>query len=202
MWPLPEASRLAALQLARRAIEAFLRESELPAVSLADAALARPSGVFVTLHRRGRLRGCIGQIEPVEPLSSALVRCAIAAAREDPRFEPVGLAELTEIEIEVSVLSVLEPVRPEMIRVGIHGLVVTRGPCRGLLLPQVASERGWSRERFLEEACAKAGLEAHAWRDPATLLHAFAADIFSERDFASALRPPAASPEPIPGGPG
>jgi AmmeMemoRadiSam system protein A len=194
MSQLPEASRLAALQLARRAIEAFLRESQLPAVSLADAALARPSGVFVTLHRRGRLRGCVGQIEPVEPLSSALVRCAVAAAREDPRFEPVALAELVEIEIEVSVLSLLAPVRPEGIEVGVHGLVVTRGHCRGLLLPQVASERGWSRERFLEEACVKAGLETHAWRDPATLLQAFAAEIFSERDFASSARPPRTLP--------
>jgi AmmeMemoRadiSam system protein A len=201
MSQLPDASRLAALQLARRAIEAFLRQGELPDVSLADAALARPSGVFVTLQRRGRLRGCIGQVEPVEPLASALVRCAVAAALEDPRFEPVVLAELAEIEIEVSVLSPLQPVRPEMIEVGVHGLLVTRGHCRGLLLPQVARERGWSRERFLEETCTKAGLEAHAWRDPATLLHAFAAEIFSEREFASSLRPPGASLGPLSGGP-
>jgi AmmeMemoRadiSam system protein A len=193
MSQLPEASRWAALQLARRAIDTFLRRGEFPSVSLSDPALARPSGVFVTLHRHRRLRGCIGQVEPVEPLATAVARCAIAAAREDPRFEPVALQELPEIEIEVSVLSALLAIHPEMIEVGRHGLLVTRGYQRGLLLPQVARERAWDRERFLEETCAKAGLEPQAWRDPATLLHAFTAEVFSERDFASGLRAPAVS---------
>jgi len=190
MSQLPDAARLAALQLARRAIDLFLRRNELLPLSVPDEALAHPRGVFVTLHCRGRLRGCIGQVEAVEPLSTAVVRCAVAAAREDPRFEPVALQELAEIEIELSVLSVLEPIQPEMIEVGRHGLLVTRGACRGLLLPQVAGERGWSRVRLLEETCAKAGLDPHAWRDPGTILHAFTAEVFSERDFASVLRAP------------
>jgi AmmeMemoRadiSam system protein A len=188
MSQLPEASRLAALQLARRAIETFLRRGEVSHVSASDSALARPSGVFVTLHRHRRLRGCIGQVEPVEPLASAIAHCAVAAAREDPRFAPVALEELPEIEIELSVLSTLRLVRAEEVEVGRHGLLVTRGYRRGLLLPQVASERGWNPERFLEETCAKAGLEPRAWRDPSVLLHAFTAEIFSEREFSSALR--------------
>ncbi len=182
-----------ALQLARRAIDTFLRRGECRYVSVADPSLARPSGVFVTLERGRRLRGCIGQVEPIESLAIAVARCAIAAAHEDPRFEPVVLPELPEIEIELSVLSALEPIRPEMIEVGRHGLFVTRGSRRGLLLPQVAGDRGWHRERFLEETCAKAGLEPHAWRDPATLLRAFTAEVFSERDFPAILRVPAAS---------
>ncbi len=189
MSQLPDASRLAALQLARRAIEMYLRRGEFPLVPLPDPALARLSGVFVTLHRHRRLRGCIGQVEPVEPLSTAIARCAVAAAREDPRFDPVALEELPEIVIELSVLSLLQPISAEKIEVGKHGLLVTRGYRRGLLLPQVASERGWSRERFLEETCVKAGLSTHAWRDPLTDLRAFTAEVFSEHEFASALRP-------------
>jgi AmmeMemoRadiSam system protein A len=139
-------------------------------------------GVFVTLHRRGQLRGCVGQIEACGPLGEVVERCAIAAAEEDPRFAPVKPAEVAELEIEISLLSPLEPVAPAAIEVGRHGLVVERGMQRGLLLPQVATERHWQWQRFLEETCVKAGLERDAWKNPGTRTFAFTTEVFSEAD--------------------
>ena len=182
MSQLPDEDRAALLRLARRAITSAVAAGRLEAAGPLSPALLEPSGVFVSLHCRGRLRGCIGQVEPAEPLGPAVMRCAIAAALEDPRFDPVTPLELPEIEIELSLLSPLQVIAPEQLEVGRHGLVVSRGEWRGLLLPQVASERGWSQERFLEETCRKAGLEPEAWKDPATRIEGFTAEVFSERD--------------------
>jgi len=171
------------LDLARRVIvEAVLhgRFFQPPAPA---GELAKLSGAFVTLHEQGRLRGCIGQVEPVEPLANAVARCAVSAALEDPRFYPVRAEELGNLEIEISILSRLEPVQPDEIEVGRHGLVVTQGRRRGLLLPQVATQYRWARERFLEETCAKAGLERDAWKDSATRIESFTAEVFSEAEF-------------------
>jgi AmmeMemoRadiSam system protein A len=109
-----------------------------------------------------------------------VARSAISAALHDPRFPPVQAAEVQGLEIEISVLSPPEPISPESIVIGRHGLIVVQGARRGLLLPQVAIERGWSGERFLEETCSKAGLPRGAWREPATRILAFEAEIFSE----------------------
>jgi AmmeMemoRadiSam system protein A len=125
-------------------------------------------------------------VEPAGPLSDTLARCAAAAALEDPRFPPVGPQEIPELEIELSLLSRPEPVMPEQIEPGRHGLLVRQGFRSGLLLPQVAARYAWSAQRFLEETCIKAGLERDAWRDPATRVYAFTAEVFSEADFRAA----------------
>jgi AmmeMemoRadiSam system protein A len=182
MSPLLNDDRRALLGIARRAvIEAVERQRLLEVASLVGA-LANHSGVFVTLRRRGRLRGCIGQVEAVESIGRAVARCAMAAALEDPRFDPVRPVELVELEIEISAISPLERISLEGIEIGRHGLMVTRGYQRGLLLPQVASEFRWTSERFLEETCVKGGMERQAWKDPAARIEAFTAEVFSEID--------------------
>jgi AmmeMemoRadiSam system protein A len=171
------------LEVARRAVirAVELRESleKLPD----NVNLMQPAGAFVTLRLRGRLRGCIGQLPSTEPLVRVVSSCAKSAALEDPRFEPVTHQEISELEIELSVLSVLEEIAPEQIEVGKHGLLVTQGSQRGVLLPQVASEFRWTAERFLEETCMKAGLERDAWKDPTTRIQTFTAEIFCESGF-------------------
>jgi AmmeMemoRadiSam system protein A len=150
--------------------------------------LQQPAGAFVTLHRRGRLRGCVGQLPGRDSLAEVVAHCARSAALHDSRFDPVTTAELSDIEIEVSVLSALEDLTLEAIEAGKHGLVVSQGTQRGVLLPQVASQFNWPAQRFLEETCLKAGLEREAWKDPATRVQAFTAEVFSESASASVPR--------------
>jgi AmmeMemoRadiSam system protein A len=137
-------------------------------------------GVFVTLHARGRLRGCIGVIETVEPLAESIARCAAGAALHDPRFSPVRVEELPELRIEISLLSPLEPILPEKIEIGKHGLLISQSSKRGLLLPQVAVEHKLAREQFLEETCRKAGLSAGAWQEPESRILGFTCEVFRE----------------------
>jgi AmmeMemoRadiSam system protein A len=170
----------ALLDLARRAISSAVIEKRIPDFPPYSTALNAPAGAFVTLHRSGRLRGCVGQVESLDPLADTVARAAINAALHDSRFPPVEADEVRRIEIEISVLSPLEPVAPEAIIVGHHGLVIVKGERRGLLLPQVAVERRWSRHVFLEETCAKAGLSRDAWREPSVSVFAFAAEVFSD----------------------
>jgi AmmeMemoRadiSam system protein A len=134
------------------------------------------------LRLRGKLRGCIGQLSSSDPLTQVVAYCARAAALEDPRFHPVSPDELAGIDIEISVLSPLKTIAPGEIEVGKHGLMVSQAWQRGVLLPQVAAEFHWGVERFLEETCVKAGLGRHAWKDPATRICAFTAEVFSESD--------------------
>jgi AmmeMemoRadiSam system protein A len=152
--------------------------------------LRQPAGAFVTLHRRKRLRGCVGQLPGRDSLAEVVVHCARSAALHDSRFDPVTSAELSEIEIEVSVLSTLQDVTLEKIEAGKHGLVVSQGRQRGVLLPQVASQFNWGAQRFLEETCVKAGLERDAWKVPPTRVQAFTAEVFSEDASADVPRPP------------
>jgi AmmeMemoRadiSam system protein A len=167
------------LDLARRAILNAIEKRilDFPPYS---AALAAPAGAFVTLHHRGQLRGCVGQVESPDPLAETAARAAINAALHDSRFSPVEAGEVRSLEIEISLLSPPEPIAPEAIVVGRHGLMVIEGEYRGLLLPQVATERRWSSQRFLEETCAKAGLPRDAWREPSARIFAFAAEVFSD----------------------
>ncbi len=142
-------------------------------------ALAEPRGAFVTLKRDGRLRGCIGYVEPSYPLGEAVARAAVAAAFEDPRFLPLSREELPGLEIEVSALTPPEPVSDlSRIEVGRHGLIAERGFKRGLLLPQVPLEYGWGLKEFLENTCLKAGLERDCWMGD-TRFYAFEAEVFS-----------------------
>jgi len=179
---LSEDDRKVILGLVRRAVEeAVCRDrllGEVPPTEL----FSRRSGVFVTLQRKQRLRGCIGVTEPRESLGEALVRCAAGAAREDPRFDRVLPEEMNDLEIEVSLLSALVLLRPEEIEIGTHGLLVEQGARRGLLLPQVAVEHHLDRERFLEETCCKAGLPSTAWQEPGTRIYGFTCEILRENE--------------------
>lgn len=171
------------LKLARAAIVEAVGRNGLPAIPSDVAPLTPRSGVFVTLRNAGRLRGCIGNIEPVASLGYAVASCAVSAALYDPRFPPVVPEETAQLEIEISVLSPLQPIQPASIEVGRHGIMVRQRDVRAVLLPQVASERGWTREQFLDEVCRKAGLPANAWTDTETQLSAFETEIFRESDF-------------------
>lgn len=167
------------LRIARRAADGYVKRGKLPDESPAQEKLRRPGAAFVTLTKRGRLRGCIGYTEAVAPLYRTIQECAVAAATEDPRFRPVSAAEVESLRIEISVLTPLAPVRPEDVRVGTHGLMIRKGPRRGLLLPQVATEYGWDRETFLSQVCLKAGLDPDEWKKGGELF-AFNAEVFGE----------------------
>ena len=171
------------LALARRALTTAVQSRETLKELPNDEILGRPGGAFVTLHHRGRLRGCVGQLPSKDTLAEVVAHCSKAAALEDPRFEEVCPAELSGIEIELSVLSAPVNVSLEEIEPGKHGLIISCGWKRGVLLPQVATQFHWNAQRFLEETCAKADLERDAWKDPATRVQAFTAEIFSEADF-------------------
>lgn len=185
MHSLGSREKQALLQVARRALTLAVEGGETHGNVSADANLSRPCAAFVTLHAGKRLRGCIGQLDWNEPLVQVVAYCAKAAALEDPRFEPVRPGELAGIEIEISVLSPLEEVTLDRIHVGEHGLVVSRGWQRGVLLPQVATQYRWDAKRFLEETCVKAGMEKDAWKDPTTRVYGFSAEVFGEADFKS-----------------
>jgi AmmeMemoRadiSam system protein A len=142
--------------------------------------LKREMGAFVTITEEGNLRGCIGNIRGTEPLLSTVSGMAVAAAVEDPRFPPLTPEEVDRISIEISVLTPLEKIEdPDRIKVGRHGLYLEKGPNRGLLLPQVATDYGWDRYEFLDHTCLKAGLPKGAWREGATI-YAFSAQVFNE----------------------
>ena len=145
--------------------------------------LKKKYGVFVTLHKHEQLRGCIGYVEGFRPLQQAVVEMALAAAFEDPRFPPLQMEEVKELEIEISVLSPLKTITDiDEIEMGKHGLIIEKNFNRGLLLPQVAIEQKWDRDTFLKHTCLKAGLPALAWKEKNTVLKIFAAEIFSEKD--------------------
>jgi AmmeMemoRadiSam system protein A len=185
MSSLAEREKQLLLQLARSALTLGVANKPPPRDFPNEEFLQQPSGAFVTLHRRGRLRGCVGQLPGRDSLVAVVAHCARAAALDDSRFEPVTSAELSEIDIEVSVLSALQDVTLMAIEPGKHGLIVSKGMQRGVLLPQVATQFNWGAQRFLEETCVKAGLERDAWKDPAALVQAFTAEVFSEAGFAS-----------------
>ncbi|HEY7514444.1 MAG TPA: AmmeMemoRadiSam system protein A [Vicinamibacteria bacterium] len=172
--------RRALLATARTAIEARLRGH--PHAFTGAGSLLEPRGAFVTLETRpGReLRGCVGFVEPLFPLIEAVSRAAVLAAFEDGRFSVVTEAELPRLAIEVSALSPLSRIVPADVEVGRHGLVIRRSGRTGLLLPRVAVEHGWDRERFLEQTCRKAGLPRDAWREPDAELLGFTAEAFGE----------------------
>jgi len=177
---LSEADRRSLLVLARRAIVSAV-SLQKPIESIPqDEIFAEKRGVFVTLTLRGRLRGCIGMVEAFEPLGESIARCAASAGLHDPRFPPVRPEELHELQIELSLLSPPEPILPQDIEIGKHGLLISQGSRRGLLLPQVAVEHKFSCEQFLDETCRKAGLAAKAWQEPETQISGFFCEVFSE----------------------
>jgi AmmeMemoRadiSam system protein A len=182
-----EEEKQALLGIARGAIlQAFRGHSSRPRAPEAGAEslperLRRPGGAFVTIRHRGELRGCIGYIESPLPLAAVVAEVAEKAAFHDPRFQPLEEREAGEMVLEVSVLSPLEAIKSvEEIKVGYHGLLIEQGFSRGLLLPQVALEYGWTRDELLEHTARKAGLAKDSWKDPASTLYVFSADIVRE----------------------
>lgn len=180
MPSLCESERKAILELARQGVQhAVCYEQPLPTYPTTGI-FAERRGLFVTLHVAKKLRGCIGVIEGLAGLGETLARCAADAALHDPRFSRMRPEEMDGLEIEVSLLSPPAPISPEEVEIGVHGLLVERGTRRGLLLPQVAVEHRLSREQFLAETCAKAGLPREAWKEPETKLQGFECEILAE----------------------
>ena len=175
------------LDIARSSIASGIADAPLPAEppSFANlpqlrARLLEPRGVFATLYLRGQLRGCVGYAMPLYPLFRAVAETARAAAFQDTRFWPVTPDELPDLKISLSVLSPLFPIEADQVEVGRHGLLISLGSRRGLLLPQVPVEHGWDRLTFLEQTCHKAGLPIDAWRS--ATLEAFTAEVFGDED--------------------
>jgi AmmeMemoRadiSam system protein A len=173
-----EEDRRRLLTLARQALEARVRR-QVPPRAQDGGVLDLPRGAFVTLHRHGALRGCLGRLEP-QPLSDTVVHLAAVVSDSDPRFDPVRPDELKDIDIEISVLTPAREVASiDDIEVGRHGLIVEKGLYRGLLLPQVAVEQGWDVTTFVEHTCLKAGLPRDAWTQGAQV-KIFEAEVFGE----------------------
>jgi uncharacterized protein len=171
--------RVLLLQLAHDSILSTLENREIPLEPPTNH-LEEPRGVFTSLYLNGALRGCVGYVLPIGSVYRAVVETARAAAFEDARFPPVKIDEAPHLQVELSVLSLPQPIAPESIEIGRHGLLVSMAGHRGLLLPQVPLEHNWDRETFLNQTCRKAGLPMDAWRNGATV-EAFTAEIFGEK---------------------
>jgi len=167
------------LALARRSLEARVRRLPAAEPDLAPP-LDIPCGAFVTIRTGAALRGCLGRITGDLPLGLAVMDLAAAVADSDPRFPAVTPPELAALSIEISVLTPQRAFMAADIEVGRHGLIVERGPRRGLLLPQVAVEHRWDAAPFLRQTCVKAGLPPDAWQDADTRLSVFEAQVFAE----------------------
>ena len=177
---LSEPQKSTLLALAKRSIVAQV--TGRPEAQPLDIELPESAGVFVTIKRRGQLRGCLGMLQCSRGLASEVARCAADAASRDPRFPPVSSDEIAELSLEISVLGPLEeidPADPAAIAIGRHGLVAEQGIRRGLLLPQVATEWGWTAEQFLRQTCVKAGLRGDAWQNGARI-YRFDAEVFGD----------------------
>ena len=171
------------VKLARDTIITFLTSGKKKKESYFSENLKTPTGVFVTLHEDGDLRGCIGYVEGVKPLQDAVIDNAVSAAFSDPRFMPVSADEVEKLDIEISVLTPLEIIDDvNNIEIGKDGLLMKRGYNQGLLLPQVATEQRWDRKTFLQHTCMKAGLPTDAWQDDETEIYKFSAIIFGEKE--------------------
>lgn len=181
MNPLADRDKDELLALARATLESYLAHGSIPQYHTNRPELRARCGAFVTLHRGGDLRGCIGHIGADRELFRVVQQCAVSAAAEDSRFVPVRAEELPDLTIEISVLTPFQKIRDARdVQAGRHGLFVARGSKRGLLLPQVATQYGWDRETFLSQTCRKAGLPLDAWQDPETSIQVFEAQVFTE----------------------
>jgi AmmeMemoRadiSam system protein A len=181
---LNKAQRKRLLEIARNSIEAYLKTNKKMELTETDPLLLKEMGAFVTLHKHGELAGCIGSLLGKQPLYLTVRDMAVEAAVDDPRFSPVTLQELKDIEIEISALTPLKRIESaDEIKMGTHGVLLRRGFNSGVFLPQVAAETGWSKEEFLSNLCShKAGLPALAWKDKSTEIYIFTAEVFSEKE--------------------
>ncbi len=175
-----EEERDSFLELARKTIAAAAQGFPRPPVP-DDEAFRRKGGVFVTLKKKGVLRGCIGHFRGYTSLGETVVKMASAAAVDDPRFIPVSLDEVADLTISISLLSPMTRTDAADVEAGTHGVYVRSGPYSGTLLPQVAMEEGWDRETLLSHTCMKAGLHPDAWRSSGDLeIFTYTAEVFSE----------------------
>ncbi len=174
-----ESERSLLLRLAHDSISSALERREI-SLQAPSAHLSQHRGAFTSLYLRGELRGCVGYVLPACSVYRAVAETARASAFADNRFPPVSAEEAPLLEIELSILTSPQAIRAGEIQVGRHGLLITGGGRRGLLLPQVPVERGWEATTFLEQTCRKAGLPLDAWRRGANL-EAFTAEIFSDK---------------------
>jgi AmmeMemoRadiSam system protein A len=169
------------LDIAKNAIAAKINNKDMPELTVDSGTIKEKRGAFVTLKKRGQLRGCIGYIKAIKPLGETVQEMAVAAAFHDPRFPSLKPDEVRDLTFEISVLSPLKRIKDiNEIEVGKHGLYIVRGYKSGLLLPQVAVEYEWDRESFLQETCCKAGLPPQAWMDKETEIYIFSADYFGD----------------------
>ncbi len=182
-FALTEEEKRYLLSLARETIAAKLERRKPIPMEEPTGALTEYCGAFVTLHRKGQLRGCIGHMTGVSPLFQTVSEMALASAFQDPRFSPLTKAEFADVDIEISVLTPLEKIEDmSLVETGRHGLYMKRGYHSGVLLPQVATEQGWDRETFLAQTCRKAGMESSCYLDPKTEIFTFEAIVFGEGD--------------------
>ena len=172
------------LEIARQTITEYVTSGKSPDFKEEDPQLNIKRGAFVTLHKDGNLRGCIGSFTSEEPIYKLISKMAIESATGDPRFSPVTKQELGNINIEISVLTEPQLIDDwKKIRLGIDGVIVRRGFSSGVFLPQVATETGWSLETFLKQLCwGKAGLPDDCYKDSNTQIYTFQAFIFSEEE--------------------
>ena len=177
--------RVLLLQVAHDAILSALERREIP-LDPPTPHLAEARGAFTSLYLNGELRGCVGYVLPVSSVYRAVIDTARAAAFEDRRFCRVTIEEARKLEIELSILSPPRPIAADEVEVGRHGLLISKIGYRGLLLPQVPTERNWDRITFLEQTCRKAGLPADAWKQGATI-EAFTAEVFGEKQSAERI---------------
>ena len=170
------------LKVARETMGTYIKTDKAPTFKIEDKLLNEKYGAFVTLHKKGQLRGCIGNIIGTMPLWETVRNMAIESATGDPRFPIVREDELEQIDIEISVL--IHPKRIKNIEefhLGEHGVIIKRGFNQGVFLPQVAQETGWSKEEFLSFLCShKAGLSPDAWKDNDTEIRIFSAQVFKD----------------------
>ncbi len=170
------------LQLARHTIETYLKNKEADYPETDNPHFKEKRGVFVTLHKKGQLRGCIGYPLPIKPLIEAVVDNAVSSATEDPRFRPVSINELSDIDLEISILTVPKKVKgDEEVVVGRDGIIISKGFNRGLLLPQVPTEQGWDVEEYISHGCMKAGLPMDEWRR-GVQIETFEGIVFGEKE--------------------
>jgi len=173
------------IEIAKETMTQYVNTKKVLDVKESDPRLSEVEGAFVTIHKQGQLRGCIGNIIGRGPLYLTVRDMAIAAASEDPRFTPVKKEELKDLEVEVSVLSKPHRIKSvDEIELGVHGVIVSGGTFNsGVFLPQVAESTGWSKEEFLSQLCAqKAHLPPDAWKDPKTKIQVFTAKVFWEKE--------------------
>ncbi|MBI3398593.1 MAG: AmmeMemoRadiSam system protein A [Deltaproteobacteria bacterium] len=178
--PLSKEDKSFLLKITMETIESYVRTKKIPVFEVQSPALMERQGVFVCIKEKGELRGCIGIFTSDKPLYLTVADMAVSAATQDPRFMPLVASELSQISIEISCLSPMKKIKAiSEIEVGRHGLYIVKGFCRGVLLPQVATEHCWDRTQFLEHTSLKACLPTDGWKDGADI-YIFEAEVFGE----------------------